>query len=787
MPASTIIIDVNHLLNDQKAAVVVEKVSDYPYAYLALKEAIHGGSAVSIHVRNRPAASWLAQCAASYGDTYITLRTYTPRDALKERWQVAIPPDVSDQDILQSGLLDVQIVPKEGPDFWDILLEHFYDDGFTYKVFPAGELSTLLNSFHRTQWQAAAQRPLAIRAQRDKLTQWMHTADSDAIRIIIRRLMRDPASLRRDLITYKVLRNYPQSLGEKVLGEMRENFNKARVEVENLEYTKKEVSRAVQEIEYYLTSILDQVKSASDLEMLLDQMSGYLHEEFNYIERFAREHPEYLTPALLQHIEQRFRPIKGTIENILIWLRGMLRPDPPQEPDTSWSTPQWLAWVTNSYMPYYSWVDAQAKREPEVANQAFLFADWFYEHFIAIKNGEPQYFAFNALYQERELMKSGDSITLVLIVDNLNYTYFNDLRQHFNQQGFSLKEVKPLFSLIPTATEVGKAALIAGQGDQIDLFDERYADLVAKVWGPILGGKQVKYLQNIGELQQERALAHDVYFLNYLPIDIALHQDNRDSGRSHAEVIHESLLSLAKVVANFAKRFQVEQRLNVYVISDHGSTRIPQDSVNVIDQKFFKGLTLEKHHRFIQLSDEKFAELPQVASTQCYLIDRRVFKTNKNYLIARQYYRFLKTQESFYVHGGLTPEEVIVPFARFTCEPVTPTHPTVRLVTKEFRYAVRSKVVLEVGNPNPFPLEALSLRLVDADAEEVLIAALAPKQMMTVEMTTIFRRAPGSANTRSLTVRERYDCQGRAFTAPDQRFDVTLKSLMEVSSDDFDI
>ncbi len=787
MPASTIIIDVDHLLDDQKATAVVEKVSDYPYAYLALKEAIHGSSAISVHVRNRTVATWLARCAASYGDTHITLRTYTPRDALKDRWQIAIPLDVSDQNILQSGLLDVQVVPKEGQDFWDILLETFYDVGFAYKVFPPGKLFALLNSFHKTQWQTAVQRPLAIRAQRDKLTQWMRTANSDAIRTIVQYLMDDPASLRHDLISYKLLRNYPQELGEKVLGGIWETFSKVHIEVEDLEYAQEDVSIALQEIEYYLPDILDQVKSASDLELLLDQMSGYLHQEFNYIEQLAQQHPEYLTPALLQRIEQRFRPIKGTIENILVWLRRMLRPDPPQKPDISWSTLQWLEWVTNSYMPYYAWLDSQAKREPEVANQAFLFADWFYDHFIAIKNGEPQYFAFNALYQERERMISDGTVTLVLIVDNLNFMYFDELRQQFNQQGFSLKEVKPLFSLIPTATEVGKAALIAGQGDQMDLFDARYEELIANEWEPILHGKKLKYLQNIGELQQERALAHDVYFLNYLPIDIALHQDNRDSGRSHAEIIHECLVSLTKTVANFAKRFQVEQRLNVYVISDHGSTRIPQDSVNVIDQKFFKGLTLEKHHRFIQLSDEKFAELPQVASTQCYLIDRRVFKTNKNYLIARQYYRFLKTQENFYVHGGLTPEEVIVPFARFTCEPVTPAHPTVRLVTKEFRYAVRSRVVLEVGNPNAFPLEALSLRLVDADAEEVLITALAPKQMTTVELTTTFRRAPGSANTRSLTVRVRYECQGRAFTAPDQRFDVTLKSLMEVSSDDFDI
>lgn len=787
MPASIIIIDVNHLLDDQKATVVVEKVSDYPYAYLTLKEAIHKGSAVSVHVRNPTVATWLERCAASYGDRYITLRSYKPCDALKERWQIAIPPDVSDQDILQSGLLDVQIVPKEGQDFWDILLENFYNEGFTFKAFPSGKLSTLLNSFHQTQWHAAALRPLAIRAQHDKLTQWMRTADNDALRTIIQVLMRDPASLRRDLISYKVLRNYPHWLGVKVLGGMWETFRKVHVEVEDLEYMKEDVSSALQEIEYYLTDILSQVKTAADLDLLLDQMSGYLPEEFNYIEQLARKHPEYLTPALLLRIEQRFRPIKGTIENILVWLRRMLRPAPPEGPDTSWSTTQWLTWVTNSYMPYYSWLDAQAKREPEVANQAFLFADWFYEHFIALKNGEPQHFAFNALYQERERMMTADAVTLVLIVDNLNFMYFDELRQQFNHQGFTLQEVKPLFSLIPTATEVGKAALIAGQGDQMDLFDARYEELVADEWEPILHGEKVKYLQNIGELQQERALAHDVYFLNYLPIDLALHQDNRDSGRSHAEIIHECLVSLAKAVANFAKRFQVEQRLNVYVISDHGSTRIPQDIVNVIDQKFFKGLALEKHHRFIPLSDEKFADLPQLASTECYLIDRHVFKTNRNYLIARQYYRFLKTQENFYVHGGLTPEEVVVPFARFTCEPVIPVHPTVHLVTSEFRYAVKSKIMLEVGNPNAFSLEALSLRLVDADADEAFVVALAPKQMVAVEFTTIFRKASSSANTRSLTVRVRYECQGRAFTAPDQTFEISLKTLMEVSNDDFDI
>lgn len=210
--------------------------------------------------------------------------------------------------------------------------------------------------------------------------------------------------------------------------------------------------------------------------------------------------------------------------------------------------------------------------------------------------------------------------------------------------------------------------------------------------------------------------------------------------------------------------------------------------MNVIDQKFFKSLASEekKHHRFLPLSDTKLRNLPQVACTQCYLIDRRKFKTHENYLIARQYYQFLKTQEHFYVHGGLTPEEVVIPFARFTSAPVKPEHPTVHFINKEFRYAVKSHVQVELGNPNSFPLQSLSIRLVDADADEVFIANMAPKQVLQAEFLTTFRKVAGVLNMRPLTLRVRYECQGQTFTSPDQTIDITLKSLVEASNDDFD-
>lgn len=788
MPGVTIIIDANSLLPTQKATYTVEKVGDYAYAYLTLREAIHQKSSITIHVRNRTVATWFTNISTRYGDTHIALRTYTPRDALAEQWQIALPPHVTNQDILQSRLLDAQVTPRTGQDFWDALLEHFYGSTFTYNIFPSGKLADLLNTFQESHWQNAVQRPLVIQAQRQRLEHWARTANSDAVRTIVQRLAKEPTLLRRDLIHYKLLQNYPSSLSVKVLGDAWEIFKKVPMDLEDLHHTAEDTRLALTEIEYYLTEQQKHIASTDDIQRLLEMMSGHIQAEFDHVEQIALAHPEYLTPALLQQIEQRFRPIKTTIEHILIKMRRMLRPEYPQVPQTFWEVSEWLNWIINSYMPYYSWLDAQARREPAIANYAFMFADWFYDHFIEIKNGMPQHFAFNALYQERERMLQEQAISLIVIVDNLNFTYFDELKQQFYQQDFALEEVRPVLSLLPTATDVCKAALIAGQGDQMDFYNARYSNLVTDTWNPLLQGKKAKYWHNIGELQKERNFDPDcsLYFLNYLPIDEALHKDDRDSGRTHAEEIHGYLASLAKDIATFAKRFQIENCLTVYIISDHGSTRIPQDIVNVIDKKFFKGLTLEAHHRFIPLADDKFAGLQQVAESQCYLLDRHTFKTNNNYLIARQYYRFKETQENFYIHGGLTPEEVVVPFARFTRKPVTPLPPTLRLLTSEFRYAVKSKVLLELGNPNAFPLEALSVRLVDAEADEVFLTTIAPKHVMLVELLTIFRKTPGSTKTRTLTLRVRYECQGHQFTAPDQTFEITMKTIMEVPDDGFD-
>lgn len=248
--------------------------------------------------------------------------------------------------------------------------------------------------------------------------------------------------------------------------------------------------------------------------------------------------------------------------------------------------------------------------------------------------------------------------------------------------------------------------------------------------------------------------------------------------------------SFSKDVATYAQKFQLKEWLNVYVLSDHGSTRIAKSVVNILDKNFYKGIAIDKHHRYLALDDDKFINLPQVADAQCYLLDRHKFGTNKNFIAARGYYRFADTSETFFVHGGLSPEEVVVPFARFSFATIEPQPLTISLLKGEYRYAVKSQIAFEVGNPNAYDLTNVSLSVIDAESEEVILPVLKAKQLVDdVGFTTIFHKASDAfskESTRHLTLRCRFKCQGRSFAPDDVTFDITLKAMMEVIDDGFD-
>jgi hypothetical protein len=787
MPRARITLDPYHLLPALKDCLSVDGPDGYVNVCIAIRKVIHdpGITAVlDVRVYNNIVGDWLREWSSQYGDEQVEVRRMTARAALHERWGIEIP-NLSDADIIRSGLLEEKVTPREGQSFENVVLEHCYHPFFAYAAFPDRYLAEFLNQANMVLWDKNANRPIVARVFRERLEQWGNKETGDARRSIIALLQKDWQGLRLALATFKLLKNYPQNLGEKILGDQAALFRRAQIDTEPLILDGLDLKKVSIEIEYYLAEIQEKIQNAEELSTLLDQLSGNLIEEFNFVESFFQDHADWVTSELVRHVERRFMPIRGSIASRLNHLRRLVAVSRPSAPDGSWNASQWLDWIAYAYMPYHRWLEVQRKYDEELAGYASAFADWYYQNYIDLKNSSPEAFAFSALYNDRSTFFDDDRIALVIILDNFNYSFFPELRRLFNQSEISLVSERPTFSLIPTATEIGKAAVLAVTGDLTDIQTRDYPTLITNTWEEMLRqrGKSSHYLANIGELQGLTKLDDQVYFLNYLPVDVILHESAKTYGQDHETRIQEVLRVLVSTISEFARRFKIEKQLVVYIISDHGSTSIAKDVVDVLDKKYYKGIADLQHHRYISISDEQFAKIPQMVEAQCYIIDRTKYKTFQNYLAARQYYRFANTDQDFYVHGGLTPEEVVVPFARFEFTPVEIISPTLRLVKNNFRYAVKSTVEFELGNPNAFTLENLSIRLRGIDTDEVFVESLNSKATTRIAFQTVFKREPGSENARDIVVRLRYECQERLLEPEDVKFIITLKGVMEVSDD----
>ena len=440
----------------------------------------------------------------------------------------------------------------------------------------------------------------------------------------------------------------------------------------------------------------------------------------------------------------------------------------------------WLAWAVREYLPYRFWLEEVGRLDQEVAGFAETYGDWLYDAFPGLTPSYPN-LVYRAIQNSGAYLGAG-GVLLFIMMDNFNHKFFPEFQAMMQARGYFLQANAAYLSMLPTATEVSKKCMAVGQPRPF--AGTAYEKPVEKTWAQHFSGKRVKYIPYVGDVKGIHQHEHDIYVLNYTPIDEALHGDTRQTGLSHAEAVRQHLHNLAATIHAFALRLGIEKRLTVAICSDHGATLIPADVPNIIDKAFYAGRVLDKHHRYVSISDAQMKALPDNARFQCYFIERERFQLDANYLAARGYYRFAKTDENSYVHGGLTPEETIVPFAIFQRVAAKLKKPTVRLLTEELRYAVKSRILLEIVNPNEQSLLDLraEIQTPGVEAETVELAELPGKAVAEIafEGARVRRGAPGEP--KQLAVRLTYQFAGSAHT-DDFEFPITIKTMMTTTFD----
>lgn len=336
----------------------------------------------------------------------------------------------------------------------------------------------------------------------------------------------------------------------------------------------------------------------------------------------------YLTQNELNQLRQRLAP-----------------PDPVELPDEPVEV---LHWFRNSYLPYREWqhhTDAPEGKE-KILQAARQFAIWYLDRYPKALAGAPlhKWINFNKV---NELSCGENCLILLVVLDGLSTTDARFLLQSIRShtQRLSLVTEDLAFTSLPTITQFAKEALFRGVPPVKVPDVEPIGEILPEDKSP---ATRLANVQNKG-----------VYLWRVLEPDRTYHQKNKSEnlrqdveGRLEAEA-----LKIKEIVETIPDHIVMQ----IIVTSDHGrmlgkavrSIPVPDEmqghgraawgkSTKVYPEA---GYVIE--HPLVYLFAESFG-LPEDVVIP---LDESAFRGNDN-----------RKGSEIYPHGGMFPEEIIVPW-----------------------------------------------------------------------------------------------------------------------------
>ena len=773
------IINNNNLLISKSDDESILKISDYVFVYKKILDAYKQKKDYRVVVNHEVVFQWLRKLEVRFPEGTFTFETINARGALEQQWGIDIPLSVTNEDIVQTGLLTSDLQPQPGFIFEDTLLSHYYAPIITSKTFPFTQLPALLEAVDPQKWNANLGIPLLSRTLHARLEEWKSKTRSSEQRQLVELFAADPVALKLQLMRFRVLQRYPE-LGEALLGDTFDLLRTLKLQLEDLKVEESRIPETILQVTYYLNNQLPQ--NSDDLVTHLDRTSGLLSVEFDTIEKHLRDHPDWITPALMDRIEEKFSAQSRRLSRKIAALRDLVRPPKPETPDLNWDVDAMLSWATESYLPYQAWCDRQEQFDPDLYAIGDRFSEWLMQNWDSI-HANSKRMVFNILPNKAVNLKRDGVVNLVLVVDNLGWTFSEILRDLFQERGYFLAGAEPYLAMLPSETEISKKCLLAGAVGYQAIDDKTYKGMIEKGWVPYFNDNAFRYISDIGSLSAIETIDAASYVVNCLAVDKALHKSADEIGMPHRDHIHHLLKKLVENTIFFIEKHGLQENIRIHVVSDHGSTRIPAAVQNDLDPEFFKTNGFDtRSHRYVTVSNDRFAGLADNLKLDCFFLPANDFMNPEHMLCARRGNRFLLTDKDFYVHGGLLPEEIIVPYMVF--EPVTVSTQDLTVLLKKNQYRFRMETIeLEIGNPNDSAVEQIQVSLLNGnvEGEPVRIAILNGKKNMAVQIKARFKMTSILEEQNNLHIRVRFHAHGEQHTF-DVQPKITMKKMVEEKS-----
>ena len=390
-------------------------------------------------------------------------------------------------------------------------------------------------------------------------------------------------------------------------------------------------------------------------------------------------------------------------------------------------------------------------------------------------------FVYNWLYNNSSSFTKPDKFNIILIIDNLSWTHSELLQSLFYEKDLQKIKIEPYFSMVPSETETSKKCLLSGKSNYIEIDQNTYTEILNKGWIPFFNSSNFIYVPNLDEFEKMNLEKGESYFVNYHSVDVALHQEKAKLGLTHDKQVKNLLADLTDRVSNYLAEKNIISDSIIHIISDHGSTKLHSDTKNDIDVKSFKKKETKRiSDRFVFLSDEEFTSLPDNLKYDAFFLEKNRFGLPYHCLSARRGNTFKDYSFNSYLHGGLLPEEVVIPHLVFEKIEIKLDNPIITLLREKFRYKVEEIEVL-IENPNDLPLENFQLKILNSNVESLpkLIEWIDAKSKDTVKIQSRIKKSNNPDEQKYLLIQINYFTNRKQYQT-DLKKEIKMVSMVEL-------
>ncbi len=713
----------------------------------------------------------------------------TYKSRLSEKWNISnFDIEITDKEIINQKLLDYDYSVSEAAPLSIVVSKSIISEYFIPQALSPKYFSRLLNDLLNYKTNEPSY-PQIVKSVFNFIGSGIVKSNPDND-FIANHIKEDTIDLYEKTCVFKILSTYPVHLNSHLLSdEWLNNLSNFKPNLSELDlsYFLKSKNNCFKnlsnELSIYFSSIKGKFNAVS-LSDFIQITSGLLIEELDFIISELKSHPDFISKSTINKLKSHFQFLDYSELSELDELAMSIKPDyklPDFDPCANLDVV--LDQAVKYYLPYKFWSDATKIINSDIVDWGRNFSGYILNKYEQVSYNY-DFFTYRFIHNYIEKIKE-TKLSIILVLDNFNFKFFNILQDHFKSQNIILaNEPDQYLCNLPTITSVGKISIYAGKRDKLDSSTLNYENVIKESWHSYFPEHNLKYFHSkLGELIDYTVSGKEIIFINYLEVDEELHNSSNKTLIEHKKIIDFKLKELTNHIVKFIKKNRCEEDFKLFFISDHGSSLLNKEYPNEIDLPYFKDFLKNTDHkpghRYIRVDENRFDSLKsnKNIADSIFPLNSANSGDGNNYIIARSYNRFETTDDFSYVHGGALPEEIIVPGGYFSYSTVEHSTLIVQLAKNEFRYLVLDNFELRIANPNDKLVEISCLEIFENNIPKMKIYdnyAIEEKSEIIIKNSIKI----SSKNLDNLTFTITYKIGGTPFT---QTFDLPVKIKSMVS------